>query len=395
MALFRYRAFSQEGAKIKGVVDAESLELAKERLLKQRLLITDLFILDQKKQEVVLTPSLLLSFTRELGQLLRAGLPLYESLLTIEEKYRQTKEESLFLDLCDHLKRGYSFSYALQRHPKSFDTIYLSMVQAAEESGSLPLVFDQLSQLIARQQKLRKKIISALTYPCILGAFCVVVVFALLVFVVPSMQALFEGRPLHPLTALVLMASQWVCAYGNLLVCFAVGLGVTLFFCSKKPSYGAFLQRALLKFPFFKTVIIQAALIRFCRSMAVLLNGGVPMLSALSLSCKVMKNLLLEKVVQEATQKIAEGGKLSQQFKKSSLIPTLLVRMLAIAEETGKMAPMLQNVAEIYDEELEKNLEQMTTLLQPLLLLTLGLIVGGIVLSIMLPLTDVSSFLSY
>jgi general secretion pathway protein F len=394
MALFCYKALTERGKKIKGVVDADSYLIAKERLHKQGVMITQLFPVDREAKSSSLPPSLLLSFTRDLGLLLRAGLPVYESLITIEEKYRNHKAHSLFLDLCDSLKNGSSLSTALKKYPKTFDSIYLSMVQAAEETSSLAPIFDQLSLLISRQQKLRKQVFSALTYPAFLGSFCLLVIFSLLFFVIPSMKELFEDRSLHPLTESVLAVSRFVTDKWPFLLAFLTAFSLLLVVFLRDERGKILLQRACLKLPLFKTVLIQSALIRFCRALSILLNGGVPLLNALKLARRVMKQLLLEKVIENAEKRVAEGEKLSVQLKNSDLIPGLVVRMLATAEETGKMAPMLQNIAEIYDEELEKNLAQITTLMQPLILLILGAVVGLILLSVLLPLTDVSSFIS-
>lgn len=394
MALFRYRALTAEGKNVSGVIDADSLSLAKERLGKQQVMVTHLLPLNAKEKEASLDSALLLTFTREIGQLLGAGLPLYESLLTIEEKYRKHKAHPLFLDLCDRLKSGSSFSAALKNYPKSFDRIYLSMVQAAEQSASLPYVFDQLSALISKQQKLRKQITSALLYPAFLGSFCLFVIFALLLFVIPSMQELFEGRALHPLTQTVLFLSRFVNEKGLFLLAGFGTLIFSLYFLFQKKEGRIFLQNLCLKLPFFKTVLVQSALIRFARATSILLTGGVPLLEALSLSRKVMKNILLEKVIEDAERSIVEGKRLSAHLASSPLIPSLVSRMLSIAEETGKMAPMLESIANIYDDDLERDLMQMTALIQPALLLVLGGVVGLVVLSILLPLTDVSSFLN-
>lgn len=394
MALFRYRAYTQDGKNVSGVIDADSYLLAKERLLKQQVMVTGLQLLDDKQGEISLPSSLLLGFTRELAQLLRAGLPLYESLLTIEEKYRTHKAHPLLLDLCDRLKGGSSLSSALKNYPKTFDKVYLSMVHAAEQSASLPYVFDQLTLLLSRQQKLKKQLFSALAYPAFLGVFCIIVVFSLLFFVIPPMQELFEGRRLHPLTEVVLSLSRFMNENGWLLLISFLAFAVLLFALFRSEKGRRLIQNACLKIPFFKTIIIQSALIRFCRANSVLLAGGVTLLNALSLSRKVMRNPFLEDVIAKAEEKIIEGKRLSEELKTSSLIPPLVVRMLSIAEETGKMAPMLQNIAEIYEEDMEKDLAQMTALLQPAVLLVLGAVVGLIVLSILLPLTDVSSFTS-
>lgn len=394
MPLFKYRALTEEGKNIAGVIDADSYLMAKDKLHKMEILITHLVPFEKKRNEIVLTPPLLLAFTRELHQLLHAGLPLYESLLTIEEKYRKHQAHSLFLDLCDQLKGGASLSVSLARYPKSFNRIYLAMIGAAEQSGALENALDELTQLITRQQKLKKQLFSALAYPSFLALFCGVVLLSLLVFVIPSMKELFEGRALHPLTSCVLQASHLVTEYGAYFFYMLVLLSIGFYFLCKDARVKVGIQKILIKIPLFKNLVLQAALVRFCRSVSILLASGVPLMETLALSKKLMKNPLLEMAVENAEKGVVEGRKLSDEFKKSPHIPSLMVRMLSIAEETGNLSLMMQNIAEIYDENLEKDLTQLTAILQPALLIILGATVGVVVLSILLPLTDVSSFVS-
>ena len=392
--LFRYRALNEAGKQVKGIIDADSFEIAKSRLRSQKVMVVHLKAVAEEGEKIILTPNMLLSFTRDLGQLLRAGLPVYESLLTIEEKYRHNKGHSLFLDLCDLLKNGSTLSSALKKYPSSFDAVYLSMVQAAEQTSSLVAIFNQLSLLIARQQKLRKQLWSALTYPAFLGGFCILVILSLLFFVIPTLKELFEDRALHPLTEVVLSLSRFVNEKWGVLLSFILASVGMIIIALKKERGKLIIQSYIFKIPLFKTVIVQAALIRFCRALSILLEGGVPLVTALGLSRRVMKLRLLEKIVENAEKKVVEGEKLSAMLKLSPLIPSLVTRMLSIAEETGKTSNMLYNIAEIYDEELEKNLSQMTSLFQPIILLILGAIVGLVLLSVLLPLTDVSSFIS-
>lgn len=391
MPLYRYQAVSESGKSIKGVIDADSLLVAKERLRKQQILITSILLLQNKENQLSLPKPLLMAFTRELAQLLKAGLPLYESLLTIEEKYRKHKSHPLFLDLCDHLKNGSSFSSALKRYPATFDRIYLSMVQVAEQSGNIAAVFEQLAQLIARQQKLKKQLSSALIYPSFLALFCLFAVCGLLFFVVPSMKELFEGRALHPITATVIAISNAATAHATLLVAFFITLALSLFFAVRTPRGKVFLYEMSLKLPIAKTLLLHSALVRLCRSLSMLLGGGVPLLEALALSRNVVKSPLIEAAIASAEKKVAQGERLSAAFKDAAL-PPLVLRMLALSEETGKMNEAFFHLAEIYEEEMEKHLSQLTTFLQPALLITLGAVVGLVVLSILLPLTDVSSF---
>ncbi len=392
MPLFRYEALTVEGSRVRGVVDADNLFVAKEKLRRQQLMLQRLSALEEKSGRYSLPPQLLLSFTRELAQLLHAGLPLYESLLTIEEKYRKHKAHYLFLDLCDKLQAGFSFSSALKNHPRTFDSIYLSMVNAAEQSGSLSKVLSDLAELISRQTKLKKQITSALMYPAFLACFCFCVVLGLLLFVIPTMRELFEGRSLHPLTEIVLGLSAWMQAYGIYLLIGVLFGGTCLFLAVRRPKVKLLITELLIKIPLMRLLLMQAALIRFCRALSMLVQGGVAILPALQLSRKVVHSPLLEKALEESEAKIVEGEKLSQQLKKYAFIPPLLPRMLATAEITGSMGSMLRSAAEIYDEELERNLLQLTTFLQPLLLIILGGVVGIVLLSVLLPLTDVSSF---
>lgn len=393
MGLYRYRGILEEGKKVQGVIEADSELLAKECLRKEKILLTSLQTLSDKQREKQLSSSFLISFTREVGQLLRAGLPLYESLETLEEKYRHTPMHSLFLDLCNSLKRGISLSEALKKYPKNFDAIYISMIKAAEQTGSLTRIFDQLSLLIGKREKLKKQITSAIAYPLFLSVFCVIVTFVLLFFVIPSMKELFEGRELHFLTNIVLSLSQFLRDYS---VYLGVGFGAicaAVIFLFRQKRMKQFLHTLVLSLPFCKTIFLQSALARFCRSCSILLEGGIPLLESLRLSRKVMHNLALETVIESAEKKIVEGSLLSSELKLSTLIPPLMVRMLALSEETGQMGISLSNLADIYEEQVAKSLEQITSFLQPALLLLLGLVVGVVLLSVLLPLTDVSSML--
>lgn len=394
MPLFRYKALGLNGKEIKGVIDADSLTIAKERLKKQQCFVTSLIALKNDEKEIFLSPSLLLAFTRELAQLLKAGLPLYESLVTIEEKYSRHPSHPLFLDLSDHLRRGSSLSSALKRYPKTFDRVYLSMVQVAEQSGNLPMIFEQLKEWILRQQKIKKQLFSALAYPSFLALFCSFIVFALLFFVIPSMKELFESRELHPVTSLVLSVSQFVTSHVLFLSLLLVLLILGPLILLRQQSGKRFLYRLSLQLPLVKTLQLHSALVRFCRSLSMLLKGGVPLLDALLLARNVVKSPLMEDSIAIAEKKILQGERLSRAFENLTLIPPLVFRMLSLAEETGKMGEAFFNLAEIYEEEVEKHLQQLSTFLQPVLLITLGAIVGLVVLSILLPLTDVGSFIS-
>lgn len=394
MPLYRYHALSNEGKKTIGVINADSYDVAKELLRRQKIYIIKLHNYKEKQKALELPGQMLIAFTRDLSQLLKAGLPLYESLLAVEEKYKTHKAHPLFLDICDKVKHGQNLSDALGAYPKTFDQIYISMIASAEETGSLPAVFSQLEKLISRQHKLKKQLISAMIYPMFLLSFCFIVITALFFFLIPSMQQLFEGRTLHPMTQVILSISIFLRKYGALLgsIIAIIILSAAWFF--SRQSGKRLLQKVFLKVPILNRMITQAVLVRFCRALSVMLSSSVALIDALKLSKKIMNNPCFEEVITKAEEKIMQGGKLSDELSKSSLIPSLVIRMLSISEEAGNASEMLQNIAEIYEEELEKSLTRFTSMLQPVMLLFLAVVVGVVILSILLPLTDVGSFLS-
>lgn len=394
MPLYRYQAISKEGKKTFGVINADSFEVAKENLQKQKILVIKLFSFKEKSKQLSLPKDLVVSFTRDLSQLLRAGLPLYESLMAVEEKYRSNKAHPLFLDLCDKVKSGMQLSSALTLYPKVFDQVYISMIESAEETGKLASTFSQLEKLIVRQQKLKKQLTSAMIYPMFLMGFCFVVVNALFFFLIPSMEQLFEERELHPFTAVIIGISKFLRSNGPYI---GISLLAIVIFCViyfSKPAGKLLLQKFYLKVPILNRMITQAVLSRFCRSLSIMLAGSVSLLDALKLSKGIMKNPYFEKVITNVESKVEQGGKLSEELTKSPLIPTLVTRMLTIAEETGNVSEMLESISDIYEEELGRSLARFTALLQPVMLLFLAFVVGTVILSILLPLTDVGSFLN-
>ncbi|HRW58817.1 MAG TPA: type II secretion system F family protein [Chlamydiales bacterium] len=393
MMFFNYIAINPQGLKEKGKIEAIDLREASFLLQEKGLMPLKIFKKDSKHQHQM-NKTQLVQFTQELSKLLKAGLPLYESLLTLEEKYQKEKIHYILFDLCTKVRDGISFSKALEQYPESFDILYTSMVQNAEKSGDLEHALNELASLLSKQMKLKKKIFSSLLYPAMLSVFCVVMLGVLLFFIVPSLSDLFEGRKLHPLTRLVFLLSKIAIAFKPYLILGAVLLGflIASFFMVRKVKEK--LAVFLYKIPLFQSLLLKSAFVRFFRSFSSLLQGGVSYVSALSFSRKVVKNPLIEKELLEIEKALIEGNKLSLEIKKTSLFPPLVGRMIAIAEEGGEMARMSNHIAEIYQDELDKTLHQITTFLQPLLLLFLGAVVGLVVLAVLIPLTDVSSFIS-
>lgn len=392
--LFQYRYIDDRGRKKRGLIEALHAAEAKEKLRAQKILVTALDSSTQKKKRRdQIRKEALITFTTQLASLLKAGMPLYESLLSLEEQYRQESFHSILLHLCEQIKGGSSLSQAMEHYPDSFNRLYCSMVAAGESVGALDQTLEKLALLLGKQQKLKKQIITALIYPALLFGFSLIVAFLLLTFVIPSLETLFEDRNVNRFTKMVMSLSHFLTHQWIFYLPIIIGGATTLYFGLKTIKVKRWIQKRFLSIPFLKTLITQTAIARFSRTMGTLLEGGVSLIKALQIARKVMRNPFFEEVIEEAQAKIVEGSLLSVELKKSSLIPTLVPRMLAIGEEGGNTSDMLQKIADIYEEDVEKNLTRLTALAQPVILVIMGGIVGLIMIAVLLPLTDVSAFL--
>ncbi len=393
MPLYRYQALSVEGKTFSSTIEAESLFDAKQKLSRQKVIAIQITALSDREIQKNLSQKEVFCLTREVARLLRAGLPLFETLSALEEKYRSLRPHRMLLDFCEQIKAGYPFSQALQRHSKTFDVFYIAMVANAEKTGQLAACLENLELLIGRQMKMRKQIISALLYPALLSIFCSVIFFSLLFFVIPSLQELFEGRDsLHPLTKMVFTVSRFACEFQGVLGALAF---LALAFGIVPCIVSSWRQRALavfLRLPGARAFFAKIALVRFARAASALLEGGLPLLSAFARARTVMRHLVLQDVIAKAEERISQGESISQPFLHHPLIPPLVPRMLSLAEQGGNLSFTLEQIAQMYEEEVESGLTRFAELAQPILLLVLGGLVGFVLLSVLLPLTDVSGF---
>lgn len=392
MPLYQYQYVDSSGKKRSGSIEAQGNREAKEKLREQGLLITSLHAKNKINRKQSLKGDHLLAFTVQLSQLINAGVPLYESLIAIEEQSRGDAYHRVILSLCEQIRSGTSLSAAMGAYPESFDKLYCGMVAAGEAVGALGPVLEKLSQFLARTMKLKKQITTAMIYPGILGGFSLLIIGVLLGFVVPSLEGIFAERKLNAFTNGVLAFSHLFRDYWWLYFPVIVAALVLGIWQLKSPKGRLWLEKTLLNIPLLKTLVIQTAVARFCRTMGTLLQGGLNMIESLRISRNIMRNVVLEKEIQVAEGKIIEGHSLSQELKRSAYFPQLVARMLAVGEESGTTVVMLNRIADMYEGEIEKTLDRVMAMAQPVILIVMGLVIGTVLLAILLPLTDVSSF---
>ncbi len=394
MPIFDYKALDGRGKTIRGAIDAESLQDAKQKLARKQILAIHVALVKKAKMGCPLKRQDLQLLTREMARLLQAGLPLYETLAALEEKYRSHQAHSLLLDLCDQIRSGRQLSKAAEAHPLAFDPLCSAMIASAEKSGRLGAALEDLSKMLARELQMKKQLVSALLYPALLGGFCLIVLSALLFFVVPSLFELFEGRNLHPFTRVVFACSRAaVGAKGYLAAALAVSIGAG-YLGFATPRGRQRIKAVFFRLPGLSDLLAKASLARFFRASATLVQGGIPALFAFRHAIGSLQHAGLQASIESAIAQLSEGASFQKALEGRPFIPPLVPRMMAIAQEGGNLCGMMDQIASIYEEELERSFSLLSSLLQPVLLLILGGIVGFVLLSVLLPLTDVSTFAS-
>jgi general secretion pathway protein F/type IV pilus assembly protein PilC len=352
MPVYQYQYVDSLGKRKSGAIEAQGDREAKEKLREQGVLITQLQVKNRVNKKQNLKGDHLLAFTVQLSQLINAGVPLYESLIAIEEQSRGDAYHRIILSLCEQIRSGTSLSAAMGAYPESFDQLYCGMVAAGEAVGALGPVLEKLSQFLSRTMKLKKQITTAMIYPGILASFSLLIIGVLLGFVVPSLEGIFAERKLNAFTNAVLSFSHLFRAYWWLYLPLIGASVVGGIWKLKSPKGRLWLEKIVLKIPLLKTLVVQTAVARFCRTMGTLLQGGLSMIEALRISRKIMRNVVLEKEVQVAEGKIIEGHSLSHELKRSAYFPQLVARMLAVGEESGTSVVMLNRIADMYEGEL-------------------------------------------
>ncbi len=335
-------------------------------------------------------------FTRQFSVMLNAGLPLIQALDAIAQQHPNQAFKSVLEQVKTDVEAGSTLSAAMARHPKVFDFLYTNMVAAGETGGILDTILQRLSTFIEKIVKLKRALRSALIYPSTVIVIAVGVVAIILWKVIPVFRTLFEGFnvQLPILTRFVIALSGMVERYMIFFLAVAA-LGFFTFKSYYKTDKGRHVvDRLLLKVPILGEVFRKICVARFTRTLATLLTSGIPILDGLSITAKTAGNAILEDSIYELRQRIEEGGTMSDPMRQSGFFPPMVTQMVSVGESTGEMDTMLVKVADYYEEEVDVTMANFLTLLEPLLMVFLGVVVGGIVISMYLPLFKLIQVLS-
>lgn len=327
-------------------------------------------------------------FTRQLATMIDAGLAMVQSLQALAEQTTNKVMRDVIHDVCTRVESGDSFSEALAKHPKAFSRLYICMVAAGEQGGLLAEILARLATYLETTARLRKKIKSAMMYPAVVSVVAVLITTFLLIKVVPVFGEIFAsfGAKLPAPTAYLIMLSNIVKHY--LLFILLAGGGVVYgwFYFIKTPAGRLFWDSRRIKLPIFGAIAHKICLARFTRTLSSLVRSGVPILEVLQIVSQTVGNVVMEKAIKTAASDIERGESISAALAKHPIFPTMVVRMVTAGEQTGKIDNMLERISDFLDEEIETTLSGLTSMIEPILIVFLGVVVGGMVICMFLPL---------
>jgi general secretion pathway protein F len=412
MAKFRYRAVDRARQISEGVIDAPTQDAALKQLQGQGMtpislspdtasaapLLQGGTLNAKKRTQKAKPPSAedVLRFTKELAVLLRSGLPLDRAIKVMVGMSANPSLAAVLQDILDNVKGGRGLSVALRNHQDLFGNFYINMIRSGEASGQLSDVLTRLGDHLDRAKALRQSVSSALIYPSILLIVAVLSIALMLGFVVPQFKTLFAdlGDRLPVMTQVVVAAGDFIAAKGWIMVLVAIPLWFLWQNWSKSPQGRATLDRLILRTPLVGTVALKYNTALFSRTMGTLLHNGVSLLESLSIASDTVGNSVLREALASLPPAIKQGGRLAAALDKTGVFPDSAIQMIAIGEESGRLDTMLLELANVNDDEVQASIKRALTLMEPLLILSLGAIIALIIISILMGILSVNELIA-
>ncbi len=398
MPLFKYSAKDQKGNNIAGTLEVESINTLKDELRRRQLIIISVEEVKKKAkgffaggQKVTLDD--LVVFSRQLATMVNSGIPLVQSLDILAEQLEKPNFKSIIISMRDDIQTGLSLSSSISKHQNIFSPLYINMIKAGESSGMLDEILDRLATYLEKTNSLKRKIQSALIYPSLVSIMAVSITTALLVFVVPKFKEIFDmfGGNLPLPTKLLIALSD---NFAKILPVMIVLLIVFFISFSKyvRTEKGRMkFDRFKLKIPIFGRLFQMVAVSRFSRTLSILVRSGVSILSSLEIVAKTTGNKVVEMAIDSVRSNIREGRSFAQPLMESGVFPPMVVRMISVGEQSGELEKMLSKISDFFDEQVDTTVAGLSSVIEPVIIIFLGLIIGSIVLAIFLPILKMSS----
>ncbi len=411
MAVFEYNGLSSSGKKTTGIIDADSLDSAQEDLKLRGIFPTSITRLESgagrkinkagtdKKQffhlPVLFAPvksSEISMITRQLATLLSAGFPLLKAVATLVPQARTKAFQRILSRIKDAIEEGNSFAEALSAHPRVFTPVYINMVKAGEASGTLEIVLERLADFSEKKEDTRKKIQASLAYPMFMAVIGFLVLLFLLIFIVPNITKIFTdmNHDLPMPTQILLGVSGFIKVWWWLILPTPLAGFFGLYGIRKTETGGRVIDRLILSMPVAGSLIQQLIAARFTRTLGSLLDNGVPLLTSLGITRTISGNRIIADLIEKASQTVEQGGSLGSVLEKSPAFPNLASQMIKVGEKSGEMEKMLEKSAELFERNVQTAITAATSIIEPLIILLMGVVIGFIILAVCLPIFEIN-----
>src|SRR5919107_2821839 len=398
MPTYVFKGRNRLGEVMVGERVADNRETLRQMLRREQVLLTSV----KEKGREVAVPKLakrgkvkakeLAVFTRQFSVMIDAGLPLVQCLDILAQQQENKNFQMVLTQTRQDVEEGSTLAAAMARHPKTFDSLFVNMIEAGEAGGILDLILQRLSTYIEKIVKLRRDVISAMIYPAAVIVIAIAVIAVIMIFVIPSFQSIFTGllgpgEQLPMPTRIVVGFSEFLAGVGGLVILGAIAALVTAIrFYYRTPGGHRLIDSLLLKVPIIGGILRKIAVARFSRTLSTLLSSGVPILQSLEITARTAGNMILEEAIYKVKTGVERGESVVEPLKASDVFPNMVSQMIAIGEQTGALDAMLGKIADFYEQEVDSAIASLLTLIEPIMIGFLGVTIGSIVIAMYLPL---------
>jgi general secretion pathway protein F len=402
MPVYEYKGVTAQGKKVSGVQDGDGMKSVRAKLKKDGIVVLEIqeggALRAGRSREITfgrgrVSLSDLANSTRQLATLLSSGLPLMETLTVLVEQEEAQALKSALSAVRDSVREGASLADALKANPKAFSALYVNMVSAGEASGTLEITLSRLADFLDEQVRFRGRFAAALAYPALMSLIGVGVLFFLFSFVLPRVVGMFEDMKQQlPFMTIALLWMVQIASKGWWAI--LIALGGAFYYLRRyfsTPVGKAWFDERVLRFPVFGSLIKMVAVSRFTRTLGTLLHSGVPTLAALDIVQSVVGNSVLAGAINRARENVREGESIAEPLRRSGLFPPVVIQMVSVGEKSGELEKMLLKISDSFDRMVETRMTALMSLLEPVIILVMGVVVGFIVIAIMLPILQMSS----
>jgi len=405
MPPFSYKVKMPNGSISDGVIVAADQNAAIAKLKNQRAIILEIDPIKESIFDVIqkynpLKPGVnakdLVIFSRQLSTLVSAGVPLVQGLTVLIEQIESPAFKKVVTEVRESIEAGVSIADSMKKHPEAFTELYVSMIKAGEVGGILDVILDRVSIYLEKAEEMKAKVVGAMVYPLVIAVVAVGVAVFLLTVVIPKFRDIFAsfGAELPWPTKVLIAASNFL---QHNIIFLIIGVGAAIFFAVRfyNTKYGKYyVDGMMLKLPVFGLIMKKVAVSKFTRTLATLVKSGVPILQALDTVATTSGNKVIEEAILKAKDAVKEGSKISEPLKESQLFPPMVVQMISVGEETGNLDTMLSKIAEFYDQEVDASIKGLTSMIEPLVMVVMGLVVGFMVIAMFMPMFSLGGLAS-